>query len=96
MFYLTLLSAYLVVAFVAGKRLTKFQVWTVSIIYTVCITITALSVSIAGGRAAEMEARIYPDATESVVFPIAGYFILYGGIFMSLLFMWKVRRGGHD
>jgi len=48
MFYLTLLSAYLVVAFVAGKRLTTFKVWTVSVIYCLSMASTAVAVVVAG------------------------------------------------
>ncbi len=100
--YFTLVSAYLVVAFLVGSTLTRIQLFIVSTLYILWSlgTVNALHI---GGRAAqrlqegliEMESRyfIYDDAAASTAFWVFSFnLIQLTGILASLYFMWSVRH----
>ena len=95
--FLTLLSGYLIAAFVAGARLSRFQVTALNTVYVISI-----SVMIYGTYGAGMVQVHYtnlllamspdsPQAGRDWVFNTLGILML-GGLLASLFFMWDVRR----
>ena len=99
--YLTILFAYMSVAYVAGKELTRFQLATVTFVFIAAagreIHLIALFGLAARLKAAQL-AEVYEDspasalwfgADNSIFWPIA---IWSMGILASLIFMWSIRN----
>lgn len=99
--YVTVLASYMVVAYLAGKRLTKVQAATASTLFIVASTLTAYT-------STSFFFRVVPwvDSLERInpgkyygAQPFVGYWMggLMGlGILASLLFMWQVRHSSSD
>ena len=97
--YFTLVSAYLVVAFLVGSHLTRIQLFIVSTLY-ILWSLGIINSLYIGLRAAErlegglieMESRYYVD-DGSTAFWVFGFMLIQvTGIFASLYFMWSVRH----
>jgi hypothetical protein len=99
--YLTILFAYMSVAYVAGKELTRFQLATVTIVFIAAAGREAYLISLFGLAArlkAAQLAEVYEDspapslwlgADNSIFWPVAIWSI---GILASLIFMWSIRH----
>ena len=90
--YITIISGYLVVAYLAGKDLTRSQLIIVSSLFVVFASIMSLSGFALLERAIELEAQREGgrDALDH-----AGYFLLvlqFLGILAALKFMMDVRK----
>ena len=95
--YLTLVSAYLVAAFIAGSRLSRSQVIIVNtlfvtgaLIFTYSTVGMLLRQSYFAAKLAEIETDTWLAGTAPVA-PVMGALLL-GGICACLKFMWDVRR----
>ena len=95
--WVSLIFAYITAASFVGKALSRFQCLTISILYAVMALVFAMS---AGGYAKSWKvlydhnAVFFGDVWE-FNFPWwgeAAAFFFYGGIIMSLYFMYNVRR----
>jgi hypothetical protein len=97
-FYLTVLSGYLIVAYMAGKDLSVFQLMVISVGF-VCIEFGVINVQ--ARRVGEIQrlqaalADINPDYGTPV--PDAVAFVMLcvaiAGVLSALAFMWNSRRG---
>ncbi len=98
--YFSILTAYLLVAYVAGLKLTRYQVAFINVIFILYNIIAALNLAmmirvrlILSQRLIEMsgEARMFSDETGAVVIAV---FILMRAMLVlgALIFMWQVRR----
>ncbi len=95
--YLTLVSAYLVVAFVAGDRLTRPQVLIISTLFvtgTLIFTYSSVGMLVRQRYFATKLAEIQTDTWLAGTVPMAPIIgaLLLGGICASLKFMWDVRH----
>lgn len=95
--YLTVVSAYLIVAYVAGKDLSLFQVMIINVLFVVfgISFVFAIQEGLANHYLFASEiAEIRPDY--KVVFTPSIIRILFaidtGGVLAALLFMWNVRH----
>ena len=95
--YISVTSAYLLVAFVAGIRLTRSQTFIISTLYIVICALATYAVYSWTTRgvyyAIKLEALdanvpIYSKIVVPVVLPL----LLAGGIVASLKFMWDIRH----
>ncbi len=94
--YLTMIFAYLSVAYFAGKELTRFQLAVVTFLFTAAAGRQVFLITTVGEMAREKTKQlreVYEYAPEfgaenSILWPIA---IWSSGIIASLLFMWSVR-----
>jgi hypothetical protein len=99
--YLTMLFAYISVAYFAGSKLTRFQLIVVTLIFVAAAGRQVALISAAGkglrvkvAHVAEVyESAVAPDLVvatgASIWWPVV---VWSTGIFGSLLFMWSVRR----
>ena len=95
--YLTIIFAYLSVAYVAGKELTRFQLTVVTFVFTAVAGRQVFLIAFMGQLARMKGAQIrevYEHAPaigveNSIFWPIA---IWSTGIIASLLFMWSIRH----
>ncbi|MGI9317192.1 MAG: hypothetical protein ACR2QW_07690, partial [bacterium] len=96
--YLTLLFAYIAAAFVAGSRLTRFQAWLTTCIFTAVAAYEVMiiaAVGLASGNATRKVGEFIGEAVTQApgadtIWPHA---ILWScGLFAALSFMWSVRR----
>jgi hypothetical protein len=110
--YLTLLFAYCVVAYIAGAKLSRFQVIAVSAMFFLAAELQAVMMNTLAANSVEVGdlARTFlpPDAQvaeDSAFIRRSSFnrpaFIVGGtlwqlGIFTALLFMWNIRRGGKN
>ena len=95
--YLTLVSGYLIAAFLAGKKLDRGQVWMISVMFAVAASIQVavifnrftdiIRLSTELGLIAEN-----PPERLSGIVPIFLFVTLICGIGASLIFMRNVRR----
>ena len=96
--WLSLTFAYLTVAYFAGRSLSKFQCWTVSILYGVMGFLFASPVIgyVDGWLLLyARESTIFDEvsAFSAVPFYVEGWtFFTYGGVLVSLYFMYNVRH----
>jgi len=95
--YVSLLSAYLIVAFLAGERLTRSQTTMISIMFATIVSILVLQIT---GRAreisrmgAELESMAEASpATFPAFVPYVAFTVLILGVLASLKFMWDIRH----
>ena len=97
MSYFTVLTAYLITAYVAGQQLTTFQAVVVTTCFLVLCSLTAIATTGAGFRFVELTQEITTMNSGRVylVSPTlmwACVTTLYIGIFVALIFMWQVRH----
>jgi len=95
--YITVTSAYLLVAFVAGIRLTRSQISIITTLYIVTsllATYAAYSLPTRGLYYAIKLEALDPNVPEysKILVPVILPLLLAGGIFASLKFMWDVRH----
>jgi hypothetical protein len=94
--YLTITFAYLTIAYLAGKDLSRFQVFSVSTLYIAGAFISLLScidnLNFLNAVLQQSEALQFatPLPTEFWIYYIAPLLIV--GVFVSLYFMWDVRH----
>ena len=99
--YLTVISAYMVVAYLAGVKLTKTQVWIASVLMLFAAGGQTLALYATTGRVLEflqLKQEYSPLTEYEQNFATNSYiwvFILGCGVFAALYFMWTVRRGSH-
>ena len=95
----TFTFAYLTAAYLAGSRLTRFQVITVSSLYFVAAGAFALS-GITHLRSFEKIFSAYPEFIPSgywnLPWTILGYVMNFGGMGASLYFMFDIRKNKHS
>ena len=95
--YLTIVSAYLIVAHVAGKALTILQVGILTsgfVIASALLTFADVSTTISAAAYAEKLRELSPDSPQNLRIQVAYFLgvVEVGGIFASLMYMWHVRR----
>ncbi len=93
MSFVTMLFAYLAAAYVVGPNLSRFQVWTITILYTMFITMPINGV-LAGLHDIGQMTQPFRDAP-----PARSDWVRYGyvavlwlGWLVSLIFMYQTRR----
>lgn len=99
--YLTIVFSYFVVAYVAGHKLTRFQLGLASFIFVCACTWELFMISTRGqsasfvGRDLLQDSEVQPLFNESVRVWIVR--ILWSsGMFAALVFMWNVRTSKED
>ena len=94
----TFTFAYLTAAYLAGARLTRFQVITVSSLYFIAAGAFALS-GITHLRSFEETFAVYPEyvptAYWSLPWTALAYVLTIGGMAASLYFMYDIRKTPH-
>ena len=95
--YMTVTSAYLIVAFMAGVRLTTSQAGIISALYTAMASalLTALYAWVARSvYYSEKLAAIEPKASGSIIYevPTVTTVMCIAGVLASLKFMWDIRH----
>ena len=95
--YMTITSAYLLVAFLAGTRLTRSQVGIISTLYVFMAAVTTYAAFAWGMRGIHYAFELQSLGTGSPIYatqaiPVALSSTLAGGILASLKFMWDVRH----
>ena len=98
-FYVSLVSAFLVVTYVVGKQLTRFQVTVLTLIYSLMALQSIGGLLYASDQHVEFlqqAKQAYPELIDyegggSLGVAVAGS-SLFAGFLMSLLFMWLIRR----
>ena len=95
--YLTVTSGYLIVAYLVGHKLTRFQLVIISGLYVIfagATTYLAVGYGMRGIHYAELLRNLSPStplySTDAIAGAIA--FVLLGGIVASLTFMWQSRH----
>jgi len=95
--YLTVTSGYLIVAYLVGNKLTRFQLVIISGLYVIfagATTYLAVGYGMRGIHYAESLRNLSPStplySTDAIPGAIA--FVLLGGIVASLTFMWQSRH----
>ena len=96
-FYMTITSAYLLVAYIAGAKLSRFQITVVSVLYIFMGSASTYALSLWMIRGIYYMARVQAlDATAPInptaIIPLMIIAALIGGIVTSLIFMWNIRR----
>ena len=95
--YMSILSAYLIVAYLAGENLTRSQVTIVSICFATFAFLSAYSGVANATRILEFSTELR-ELNPRRIFAVSAWVIimvkvlLYGGIFVALKFMWDVRH----
>ena len=94
--YLTVVTGYLIVAYLVGAKLTQSQLVTISILFVAFALLFAYgSFEFYGSgfsMVAERPGRLFP-ATQYI--PIVTFFIELAGIVAALRFMVDIRNKGH-
>lgn len=95
--YMTVTSAYLIVAFMAGVRLTASQAGIISALYIAMASalLTALYAWVARSvYYSEKLAAIEPKASGSIIYevPTVTTVMCIAGVLASLKFMWDIRH----
>jgi nucleoside recognition membrane protein YjiH len=95
--YFTTLTAYIIAAYIVGANLTLFQVVTINVGFTWFCGLCAYGGLGAGMRCAQLGREIMAlnasrdiALTENIVNSAA--FVMFGGIFIALIFMWQIRH----
>lgn len=99
--FVTVTSAYLVAAYLAGRRLTRLQAIIVSTLYLVAAlimtwaTVGYITRSIPVADALEL---MHPDRLYALQPPVrvVTLVLMLGGIFASLKFMWDIRKAPEE
>ncbi|MEH6556985.1 MAG: hypothetical protein V7459_02470 [Oceanicoccus sp.] len=96
--FMTLVSAYLVVAFLSGKRLTTLQMSIATALYSLAYFFESLLLAAylrTGGRLIERLSEADPSASVGLIGDMGGYYlgavIIIAVYISSLWFMWSVR-----
>jgi hypothetical protein len=95
--YVTVISAYLIVAYLAGSRITSSQMMIISVLFIVMAGVVTYGAYGFLRRAFEyiaMQAELSPELT-NYANPMLAYLLpalMLGGIFAALKFMWDVRH----
>lgn len=96
--YLTIVFAYIVVAYVAGKQLTRTQLGITSAIFIMAASWEVFMITTLGEGAANTLATLMKyQAIDEIVVPQAARIWINrlmwsSGIFAALFFMWTVRK----
>ena len=97
--YFTLVSAYLVVGYLAGARLTRAQVGVVTSLYLIWVASVVVGHVTAGATymrlqlaLSEMESLAVGHVAEAPLVMTAFSLVQIVGVFASLWFMWSVRH----
>ena len=100
--YLTLISGYLIAAFLAGKRLSKVQVSISTALYTLAYLFESLMLIAyfrGTSNAIDRYRAMDPDSGVGLVGDIGGSYLALIIIILvyiaSIWFMWNVRRGNN-
>ena len=95
--YFTILTAYIIAAYMVGADLSRFQVLIISIGFVWFVGLCTYAGTSAGMRCAELGREIMAlnpsraiTLNEGVM--TAASMIMYGGILVALIFMWQVRH----
>jgi hypothetical protein len=94
---LTLLSAYLIVAYLAGEKLTRPQIVVVNVIYTLVMIGSSAGAYGSFSRAAHYAAELKAIQPDDVIFlsqfnAVSSLILYISCLCASLWFMWNVRR----
>ena len=92
MYFVSILSAYLVVAYVVGPELSRFQVITITILYSLFLTMPINGMYSGLGDLLLLEHPFRPDRPEGAQYVIPGVMIV--AWIASVLFMIQVRVSG--
>ncbi len=99
--YLTIVFAYIVVAYVAGEKLTRFQLSIVSFVFVAACMWELMMIITLGAGATAIGFEILQDADTQP--PLSGsariwFSILLwsSGMFSALIFMWNVRSSKNN
>ncbi len=98
--YFTLVSAYIGMSFLIGKKLTRFQLVIINVLYITWVIGVINTVYSGLANALEvtqaldsMNAIITNQGSEIISISIYSFMaVQFGGIIASLLFMWSVRH----
>ena len=97
-FYLSVLSGYLVVAYVAGKNLNVFQLTVISIGFVIVETLVIVIEARRLGEVIRLAAALveldpeYPPPLPTTA-GVAILCVAIAGVLAGLAFMWNARRG---
>ena len=95
--YVSFVFGFLVVAYLAGKELSRFQAWVASSTFALAASASALSMT-ANLQAFGLIMRTYPTTLNNLplydgdLWVVLMSTVLWPGILVSLYFMWDVRR----
>ena len=94
--FLSLVTAYIVTAFIAGARLTTFQLWIVNIVFSISTGIIGLLGFLIWSRfyihAVIVETPAGTAITEPIDFTWPLAFLLTALVVGSFTFMWSIRN----
>ena len=95
--YLSLVSAYLVIAFFVGKQLNRSQAVTVSALFVVAALMFVGVMYVRSREIFRLSAQLETISESApAMLPVYGapvfFVLLFGGVVASLKFMWDVRR----
>lgn len=95
--YLSVVSAYLVVAYIVGKQLSTFQVTVINVLFVVFAMSFVMGIQTGFANLYSLSKEILDFRPEWAVYtsPLMNraLFVLdVGGILASLIFMWNVRH----
>ena len=93
--FISIMSAYLAVAYVVGKRLSRFQVWSISCLYTVWVAAPATATYIALRDVGALNEKIavgHLDANLMVQYPIVLPLLMSLSWLVSIVFMLQTRK----
>ncbi|MEH6550670.1 MAG: hypothetical protein V7744_11850 [Pseudomonadales bacterium] len=97
--FLTLVTAYIITAFVAGARLTTFQLWIINIVFSISTGIIGMLGFLTFSRFYMHAVIVETPAGSAVIepldfsWPIA--FLLSALVAGSFIFMWSIRKTKH-
>jgi len=99
-FYASLLTAYLAAAYLIGRKLTRFQVWAISILYVITMLSISGRIAIAVYTGSSFRHEMYDEFGEVFgAYPLTGlqpvwsnFALFSAGIILSLFYMWNARR----
>ena len=100
-FYITLLSGYLITAFVAGPRLSSVQVSILNVGFIISECLLTFSIAGAGLIRVHYTLELLELAPDSPHRPLEWLFVAFpmlmvGGVLASLFFMWNSRNPKED
>ena len=89
--YLTILFAYLATAYFAGPTLARFQMLSISIIYSIVIGIVIFTHLLASEGLVDITSHTMETDVRPFVYLLSGFMIVAWAL--SLVFMAQTRRG---
>jgi len=94
--YLTLIFAYISVAYIAGSKLTRLQMILATAVFLLASTREVIAIALLGVAISEKYGQLEKfNASGDVVIEsitLPSLFIWSSGIFISLIFMWSARH----